>query len=256
MKPICEAAKRAGEMAMEFLKKGFSTSTKSMRADVVTQADVECQRIIVEVLKQYYPEAIFVLEEGFEGGGIPKGETVFVVDPIDGTLNYSHSLPYFAVSIAMLSFGRIVEAAVYMPWSDEMFYAELGKGAFVNYERIVNRKRPSIDRALLVTGWPYDETKLNWAMRSVEKLTKLCQEVRIIGSSALELCYVAQGRFDGYWEIGLKPWDVAAGVLIAREAGIIVEGLQGEFDLERGDIVAAVPSIIEQLKSALVSCET
>ncbi|MCS7174237.1 inositol monophosphatase family protein [Pseudothermotoga sp.] len=253
MKPICEAAKMAGEMAMDFLKKELSVSTKSMRADVVTQADVECQKIIVEALKKYYPEAIFMLEEGFEGMSIPEGETVFVIDPIDGTLNYSHSLPYFAVSIAMLNFGKIVEAAVYIPWSDEMFYAKLGEGAFMNYKRIVNRRKPSIDRSLLVTGWPYDETKFNWAIRSVEKLAGLCQEVRVIGSSALELCYLAQGRFDGYWEVGLKPWDVAAGVLIAREAGIIVEGLRGEFNLESGEIVAAVPSIFGQLKSALVS---
>ncbi|MGB9789094.1 MAG: inositol monophosphatase family protein [Thermotoga caldifontis] len=252
MKPICEAARRAGEIAMEFFEKELSIKTKSMRADVVTQADVECQRVIVEVLKAHYPDAIFVLEEGFEGGKIPHGETVFVVDPIDGTLNYSHSLPYFAVSIARMSHGRIVEGAVYLPFSDEMFYAEEGKGAYLNGRRIVNDKKPSMDRALLVTGWPYDEGKMDWALRSVEKLSKLCQEVRIIGSSALELCYLACGRFDGYWEIALKPWDVAAGVLIAREAGVVVGGLNGEFDLESGEIVAATSTLFEQLRSALI----
>jgi myo-inositol-1(or 4)-monophosphatase len=145
-----------------------------------------------------------------------------------------------------------VEGAIYIPFTNEMFYAELGKGAFLNDKRILNEKRPTMDRSLLVTGWPYDETKLKWLMRSVEKLTEVCQEVRIIGSSALELCYLACGRFDGYWEIGLKPWDVAAGVLIAREAGVVVGGLNGEFDLESGEIVAAVPSIFEQLRFALV----
>lgn len=252
MRPICEAAKRAGEIAMNFFEKELSIKTKSMRADVVTQADIECQRVIVEVLKRYYPEAVFVLEEGFEGTAIPNAEKVFIVDPIDGTLNYSHSLPYFAVSIAMVSFGNIVEGAVYLPFTDEMFYAKLGEGSFLNGKRIVNEKRPSLDRSLLVTGWPYDETKLAWAMKSVEKLSRLCQEVRIIGSSALELCYLACGRFDGYWEVALKPWDTAAGVLVAREAGVVVESLDGEFSLESGEIVAAVPSIFEQLKSALM----
>jgi myo-inositol-1(or 4)-monophosphatase len=252
MRPICEAAKKAGEIAMRFFEKELSIKTKSMRADVVTQADVECQKVIVEVLKEHYPDAVFVLEEGCEETKIPNGETIFVVDPIDGTLNYSHSLPYFAVSIAKMSFGKIVEGAIYIPFTNEMFYAELGKGAFLNDKRIVNEKRPTMDRSLLVTGWPYDETKLKWLMRSVEKLTEVCQEVRIVGSSALELCYLACGRFDGYWEIGLKPWDVAAGVLIAREAGVVVGGLNGEFDLESGEIVAAVPSIFEQLRSALV----
>lgn len=252
MKPICEAARKAGEIAMKFFGKELSIKTKSMRSDVVTQADVECQRVIVEVLKAHYPDAIFVLEEGFEGGKIPHGDIVFVVDPIDGTLNYSHSLPYFAVSIARMSQGKIVEGAVYLPFSDEMFYAEEGKGAYLNGRRIVNNKEPSMDRALLVTGWPYDQNRMDWALRSVEKLSKLCQEVRIIGSSALELCYLACGRFDGYWEIALKPWDVAAGVLIAREAGVVVGGLNGEFDLESGEIVAATSTLFEQLRSALI----
>ncbi|HBT40029.1 MAG: Inositol-phosphate phosphatase [Thermotoga sp. 50_1627] len=252
MKPICEAAKKAGEIAMHFFEKELSIKTKSMRADVVTQADVECQKAIVEVLRKYYPGATFVLEEGCEETGIPSAETVFVVDPIDGTLNYSHSLPYFAVSVARLSFGKIVEGAIYIPFTDEMFYAELGRGALLNDKRIVNEKRPTMDRSLLVTGWPYDETKLKWSMKSVEKLSRMCQEVRIIGSSALELCYLACGRFDGYWEVALKPWDMAAGVLIAQEAGVVVGGLNGEFDLESGEIIAAVPSIFEQLRSALV----
>ncbi|MDI6863136.1 MAG: inositol monophosphatase family protein [Pseudothermotoga sp.] len=252
MRPICEAAKKAGEIAMHFFEKELSIKMKSMRSDVVTQADVECQKTIVEVLKKYYPSATFVLEEGYEEAKIPSVETVFVVDPIDGTLNYSHSLPYFAVSVARLSFGKIVEGAIYIPFTNEMFYAELGRGAFLNDKRIVNKKRPTMDRSLLVTGWPYDETKLKWSMRSVEKLSEMCQEVRIIGSSALELCYLACGRFDGYWEVALKPWDVAAGALIAQEAGVVVGGLNGEFDLESGEIVAAVPSIFEQLRSALM----
>ncbi|MFN3284159.1 MAG: inositol monophosphatase family protein [Pseudothermotoga sp.] len=251
MKLICEAAKRAGDFAKERFEKEHRIDIKTRVSDVVTEVDVECQKIIVDSILKHIPEAKFVLEEGDGDTKIPNAECIFVVDPIDGTLNYAHSFPYFAVSIARIDYLQITEAAVYLPMTDEMFYAKKGSGAFLNGTQIFNRNRPSLERSFLVTGWPYDEALFDWTLRTVERLTRITQEIRILGSSAAELCHLASGKFDGYWEVGLKPWDTAGGVLIATEAGITVTGLGRDYDLESGEIVAAVPSIHERLREIL-----
>lgn len=251
MKLICEAAKRAGDFAKERFEKEHRIDIKTRVSDVVTEVDVECQKIIVDSILKHIPEAKFVLEEGDGDTKIPDAECIFVVDPIDGTLNYAHSFPYFAVSIARIDYLQITEAAVYLPMTDEMFYAKKGSGAFLNGKQIFNRNRPSLERSFLVTGWPYDEALFDWTLRTVERLTRITQEIRILGSSAAQLCHLASGKFDGYWEVGLKPWDTAGGVLIAREAGITVTGLGRDYDLESGEIVAAVPSIHERLRETL-----
>ncbi|HEY8543006.1 MAG TPA: inositol monophosphatase family protein [Pseudothermotoga sp.] len=251
MKLICEAAKKAGIFAREKFEKEHVINVKTRVSDVVTEVDVTCQKIIVDTISKHLPEARFVLEEGDGGTKIPNAECIFVIDPIDGTLNYVHSLPYFAVSIARIDYGEITEAAVYLPMTDEMFYARKGSGAFLNGIQIVNKNRPSLEKSFLVTGWPYDESLFDWTLKSIEKLTKITQEIRILGSSAAELCYLACGKLDGYWEVGLKPWDTAGGVLIAREAGVIVTGLEKDYDLESGEIVAAIPSIHEKLREIL-----
>lgn len=251
MKLICEAAKKAGVFAREKFEKEHVINVKTRVSDVVTEVDVTCQKIIVDTISKHLPEARFVLEEGDGGTKIPNAECIFVIDPIDGTLNYVHSLPYFAVSIARIDYGEITEAAVYLPMTDEMFYARKGSGAFLNGTQIVNKNRPSLEKSFLVTGWPYDESLFDWTLKSIEKLTKITQEIRILGSSAAELCYLACGKLDGYWEVGLKPWDTAGGVLIAREAGVIVTGLEKDYDLESGEIVAAIPSIHEKLREIL-----
>ncbi|WP_041083931.1 inositol monophosphatase family protein [Thermotoga profunda] len=251
MKLICEAAKKAGIFAKEKFEKEHVINVKTRVSDVVTEVDVTCQKIIVDTILEHLPEARFVLEEGDGGTKIPNAECIFVVDPIDGTLNYVHSLPYFAVSIARIDYGEITEAAVYLPMTDEMFYAKKGSGAFLNGTQIVNKNRSSLEKSFLVTGWPYDESLFDWTLKSIERLTKITQEIRILGSSAAELCYLACGKLDGYWEVGLKPWDTAGGVLIAREAGVIVTGLEKDYDLESGEIVAAIPSIHEKLRKIL-----
>ncbi len=251
MKSICEAAKRAGDFAKERFEREHRIDIKTRVSDVVTEVDVECQKIIVDTILKHFPEAKFVLEEGDGDTKIPNAECIFVVDPIDGTLNYAHSFPYFAVSIARLDYLQITEATVYLPMTNEMFYAKKGSGAFLNGTQIFNRNRPSLDKSFLVTGWPYDESLFDWTLKTIERLSKITQEIRILGSSAAELCYLASGKFDGYWEVGLKPWDTAGGVLIAREAGITVTGLEDDYDLESGEIVAAVPSIHERLMEVL-----
>ncbi|MGB9900943.1 MAG: inositol monophosphatase family protein [Pseudothermotoga sp.] len=251
MKLICEAAKKAGILAKERFDKEHTIDTKTRVSDVVTEVDFACQKIIVDTILKHLPEAKFVLEEGNGDTTIPNAKCIFVVDPIDGTLNYTHSLPYFAVSIARVDYGEITEAAVYLPMTDEMFYAKKGSGAFLNGTQIVNKNNPTLERSFLVTGWPYDESLFDWTLRTIEKLARVTQEIRILGSSAAELCHLACGKLDGYWEVGLKPWDTAGGVLIAREAGVVISGLTGDYDLRSGEIVAAVPSIHERLREIL-----
>ncbi len=251
MKLICEAAKRAGDYAKERFESEHTINIKTRVSDVVTEVDLACQKIIVDTILKHLPHAKFVLEEEDVNTKIPDAECIFVVDPIDGTLNYAHSLPYFAVSIARIDYGQIAEAAVYLPMSGELFYAKKGSGAFLNGVQIVNKNSPSLERSFLVTGWPYDESLFDWTIRTIERLARVTQEIRILGSSAAELCYLACGKLDGYWEVGLKPWDTAGGVLIAQEAGVIVTGLEKDYDLESGEIVAAVPSIHQNLRKIL-----
>ncbi len=210
-----------------------------------------CQEIIVETIKKSFPEAKFVLEEGDGEKKIPDYECVFLVDPIDGTLNYSHGLPFFGVSIARLDRGQITEAAVYVPMTDELFYAKKGLGAFLNGKRIYNDRSPTLEQSLVVTGIPYINELFGWTFKSIFEVSKVVQEVRILGSASIELCYLACGRLDGYWEVGLKPWDIAAGVLIATEAHVQISGIKGDFDLESGEILASVKSIHKQLKRIL-----
>ncbi|GAB4311740.1 inositol monophosphatase family protein [Pseudothermotoga elfii] len=253
MKIICEAAKIAGIFAKERFFQEHIVNVKGRSSDVVTEVDFACQKMIVDFISTHLPEARFILEEGDGCKEIPDAECVFIIDPIDGTLNYSHSLPFFAVSIARLDYREITESAVYLPASDELFYAKKGKGAFLNGRQIFNKNSPSLEKALLVTGWPYEEKLFEWTLKSIEKMTFLSQEIRIFGSAAAELCYLACGRFDGYWEIGLKPWDTAGGVLIARESGVLVESINGKFDFKTGEIIAAVPSIFEKFRDILRS---
>lgn len=221
----------------------------------MTEVDLECQRMIVDGILKHFPQARFVLEEADGDVEIPNAESIFVVDPIDGTLNYTHSFPYFAVSIARMDYLQTTEAAVYLPMTQEMFYAKRGHGAFLNGTQIFNDKKPTLESSFLVTGWPYDDSLFDWTIKTIEKLSRITQEIRIFGSSAAELCYLACGRLDGYWEVGLKPWDTAGGVLIAREAGIVVTGIEEDYDPESGEIVAAVPSIHEKLRAILREIE-
>ncbi len=251
MQVICEAALKAGKFALEKLGNIERIETKSRSSDVVTEVDMACQKIIVEIIEAELKNAEFILEEGNGEKKIPNVECVFVVDPIDGTLNYSHSLPIFGVSIARLDYGEINEAAVYIPFSDELFYARKNFGAFLNGKQIRNDKNPTLENALVVTGIPYVESLFDWTFKSIFEIAKFVQEVRILGSASVELCYLASGRLDAYWEIGLKPWDIAAGALIASEAGVQISGITKDFDLESGEILASVRSIHKQLKKIL-----
>ena len=240
-----DVAREAGRVLLRYKGRLSRVEKKSSISDLVSEADYESQRVVFEGLDGF--GAKLVGEENYSGESIREGE-VFLVDPLDGTLNYVHGLPYYSVSIARLIDGKIVEGVVYIPESDEMFHALSGEGAFLNGERIEISKTEDLSSSLVVTGWPYDEIGTQKTYRLIEKVNESVQEIRILGSCAAELAYLACGRIDGYFEMGLGPWDMAAGYVIALEAGAVISSMSGEdFDLSSGEIIASVPPIHEQL---------
>jgi myo-inositol-1(or 4)-monophosphatase len=195
--------------------------------DLVTEVDHQSEAYLLGELKRDFPSHhIFTEESGIIEGNV---EDIWYLDPLDGTVNYAHHVPIFSVSIAYASRGTLVLGAVYDPLRDEMFSAERGKGAYLNGKRLQPSSVTELRRSLLVTGFPYDTwdtPRDNFA--NFVRLAKLTQGVRRLGSAALDLTYVAAGRLDGFWELSLRPWDVAAGGLICEEAGARVTNIRGE----------------------------
>jgi myo-inositol-1(or 4)-monophosphatase len=189
------------------------------------------------LLDAFPTHAILAEEGGAHSGTDPRYR--WIVDPLDGTTNYAHGFPFFCVSIGLEVEGRLTLGVVYAPSLDELFVAEAGRGATVNDRPIHVSSIDDLDQALLATGFPYDRAQFPRALRSFEVVSLRSQAVRRAGSAALDLCYVACGRFDGYWEHSVKPWDVAAGALLVREAGGSVSGTDGSaFGVESGQVLA------------------
>ncbi len=207
--------------------------------DLVTDADKAAEKLLVTAITKAFPEHAILAEEG---GKIGKqdAEFLWVIDPLDGTTNYAHGFPYFSVSIALLKNDNPVIGVVYNPISDEMFAAKLGCGAWLNDQTIKVSKIAQLKRSLLCTGFPYDMHQPNNNIERYAKLVKQTQGVLRVGSAALDLCQVACGRLDGFWECLLNPWDIAAGALIVQEAGGTVSGITDSvFNLYKGEIIAS-----------------
>jgi myo-inositol-1(or 4)-monophosphatase len=235
---------RSGDILREYFENhNYSISQKTSSFDLVTTADKESQKIIVCALSSRHPGIAVI---GEEGAKIEKHAKVFYVDPLDGTLNFVHKIPFFAVSIGYWENGEALIGVVFDPIRKNLFYAKKGEGAFLNRKRIKVSSPKSLGNALLVTGWPYNKDRHHEAVRDVKSVLNFT-EVRALGSAALELCYIATGTLDGYWEYSLSPWDLAAGVLIAKEAGAVISTPSGEeFDLFKGDILAIAPSLFQE----------
>jgi myo-inositol-1(or 4)-monophosphatase len=217
--------------------------TKKSDIDLVTEADLQAEKIILRILRRHFPHDNIISEEaGNDGQGSKR---TWLVDPLDGTTNFAHAFPFFAVSIALEVEEEIVLGIVYNPCMREYFEAVAGKGAYLNKKPLHVSKTSSLGESLLGTGFPYtihDEPER--VMELFEKMIVLAQGVRRPGSAALDLCYVAAGRFDGFWEEGLKPWDTAAGVVIVKEAGGTLTTFEGEpYNPYLKSIVAANPLI-------------
>jgi myo-inositol-1(or 4)-monophosphatase len=221
-------ARQAGAILRAGYDKEHQVGYKGV-IDLVTEVDHQSEKFLLgEVQKDFPGHHIFSEESGVILG---NDEQIWYIDPLDGTVNYAHHIPIFCVSIAYASRGSLTLGAVYDPMRDEMFLAERDQGAFLNGRALRASSVTELQRSLLVTGFPYnawDTPQDNFA--NFVKFGKLSQGVRRLGSAALDLCYVAAGRFDGFWEMALNPWDVAAGGLIAEEAGASVTSVTGAAD--------------------------
>jgi myo-inositol-1(or 4)-monophosphatase len=224
-------------------------------ADFVTVADQRTEKILIEELSRARPGYNFLVEESGVVEGPDKTHR-FIIDPLDGTTNFLHGIPHFAISIALEREGQFVSAVVFNPVTDEMYVAEKGHGAYLNDKRLRVAARKQMRTALLATGIPFLGREGHEVfLKDLQTVMALTSGVRRFGSAALDLAYVAAGRYDGFWERGLKAWDVAAGILLVREAGGVVSDLDGNQNmLEAGHILAASealhPQILKLLKGA------
>ncbi len=250
---MIRAARRAGRsLAKDFREvENLQVSVKGA-GDFVTRADIMAEKIIEEELRGGRPNYGWLGEESGAAKGTDPTRR-WIVDPLDGTTNFLHGLPHWSVSIALERKGVIVAGVVYDPTRDEMFIAEQGQGAWMNQSRLRVSGRRQLEQALFATGLPFAAfPELREKMHDVGRISPGCSGLRSTGSSALDLAYVAAGRFDGAWERGLKPWDMAAGILLVKEAGGFVEALSlNEKPLESGQFIAANDRIFDKLSHLL-----
>lgn len=239
-------ARRAGARQLELFRwRELPMQTKSSASDVVTQADKDSERIIINGLLSEYPDHSILSEEsGAMGGDGDKG-LQWVIDPLDGTTNYSQGLPVFSVSIALRENGRTMLGVVFAPYLNELFHATLHGGACLNGHAIHCSDKTDWATAVLCTGMPYDKgSNPDNNLANIARIAPQVRGVRRLGSAALDLCYVGAGFLDGYWEMNLNLWDIAAGELVAREAG----AKTGRWRRDRGESVyAATPALAPML---------
>ncbi len=245
-----KAARRAGSiitraaMNLERL-----TITRKAHSDFVSEVDRAAEEAIIKILLDAYPDHSILAEESGKSGQAGKSEYQWIIDPLDGTTNFLHGFPKYCVSIALLHRGVLSQAVIYDPVSDELFTASRGGGAFLNDHRIRVSKRIQLGESLIGTGFPFrDFTHMEAYLAMFKDLIPKAAGIRRPGSAALDLAYVAAGRYDGFWEAGLAPWDIAAGCLLILEAGGMVSDLEGNGQyLKSGQVVAGNPKIFAQL---------
>ena len=238
-----EVAIAAAEAAGEVLRSGFGHEQEieyKGEVDLVTEADERAEQAIKKVLQDTFPDYGILTEESGRIGGEDDEEARWIVDPLDGTTNYAHALPFFATSIALERNGEVVLGVVHDPMAEEMYAAERGQGATLNGQTIRVTDTDELIRALLATSFSHTQEDISVGLDLFGRLASLTRGVRQLGSGALDLCYVAAGRRDGCFERGLSAWDVAAGMLMVEEAGGKVSDYQGgEFDLEGAEMLAS-----------------
>jgi len=247
------AARRAGRaLIRDFGELANLQVSMKGPADFVSNADTRTERILVEELSKARPGYNFLVEESGVIEGPDKSHR-FIIDPLDGTTNFLHSIPHFAISIALEREGQLASAVVFNPVTDEMYTAERSHGAYLNEKRLRVAARKSLAEAVIATGMPFlGREGHERAIGELESVMAVSAGVRRFGAASLDLAYVAAGRFDGFWERGLKPWDVAAGILLVREAGGFVSDLEGgSRALDAGHILVANETLHPQLLKLL-----
>lgn len=243
-------ARQAGQILRAGYEQEHQVDYKGV-IDLVTEIDRQSEDYLLGEIRKTFPDHHILAEES---GGSRDGEDQWYIDPLDGTVNYAHNIPFFSVSIAYASNGTMSLGAVYDPMRDEMFSAERGKGAHLNGRLLRVSRAVELQKSLLVTGFPYDAWDSEFAnFDNFVKFSKLSRGVRRLGSAALDMCYVAAGRFDGFWELALNSWDVAAGGLICEEAGARVTNVYGDADYisPPQSVVATTPGIHDRMLEGL-----
>jgi myo-inositol-1(or 4)-monophosphatase len=235
-----EAAHAAGEIMRRQIQHVDAIPVdRKARHDYVSDVDRACEAEIVRQIQRFYPDHAFLCEESGASG---ENEAVWVIDPLDGTSNYLHGLPHFAVSIAHQVKGRTEHGVVYDPIRDELFHASRGSGAYLNNSRMRVSARNQLDGAILATAFPFRaRDKLQAYGRIFQAVFEKVEDFRRAGTASLDLAWVAAGRMDGYFEIGLNAWDVAAGTLLVREAGGVVMDFDGSDAVEEAGTIIAAP---------------
>lgn len=214
-----EAALLAGETLRQGFGTQFSISSKEGRHNLVTEYDHRSEKLIIDFLKQHIPNSHFLAEES-GATGQEKADLLWIIDPLDGTVNFAHQIPVFAVSIAARREGKVISGVVYQPITHELFVAEIGKGAFLNGQKLRVSEVRNIEMAILAVGFPYDLAKNpGRCIDHFVDILKLGIPIRRLGAAAIDLAYTAAGRFEGFFEVKLAPWDIAAGKLLVEEAG-------------------------------------
>lgn len=253
IRPIAaEAARLGGQILMSY-RDAFKAKLKAPK-DLVTDADVASQRAIADLLTARFPDSFFVGEEdGFNSVRPEPGQLCWIVDPLDGTANYVHRLQNFSVSIGAAIDGKLLAGVVFDPTTNELYEAALGEGAWLNGERIHQSGCVDMESAMVACSFASSVTREAPEIQQFVEVLVRCQALRRLGSAALNLCYVAAGRLDAYWALAVKPWDIAAGALIATEAGALLTGANGNpFDLWNPHLaIASTPELHQQLLECL-----
>jgi myo-inositol-1(or 4)-monophosphatase len=252
-----KAARRAGSVINRASLNGGLLDIETKQAnDFVTQVDKAAEAAIIEVIRKAYPDHAILAEESGDSESAAtakRAEYRWIIDPLDGTTNFIHGFPQYCVSIGVQFRDAAAHAVVFDPTNNELFVASKGHGAYLNDRRIRVSKCIGLQPALVGTGFPFKElSRMDLYMRQLRAMMSSTAGVRRAGAAALDLAYVACGRLDAFWELGLSKWDMAAGALLIREAGGLVAGLTGEPDyMETGDIVAATPKVFSQFLAAI-----
>jgi myo-inositol-1(or 4)-monophosphatase len=258
MHPTLTIAVKAARRAGNFINRSardldLLTITTKGPKDFVSEVDRAAEAAIVETILDAYPDHAILAEEGTAKGANADAENLWIIDPLDGTTNFLHGFPQYCVSIGLQQHGQITQAVIYDPVRNDLFTATRGRGAFLNDRRIRVSKRDHLRDCLIGTGFPFrDGSYLDTYLRMMKAMIEQTAGLRRPGAAALDLAYVAAGFYDGFWEVGLNPWDVAAGSLLVQEAGGLIGNLSGEGDfVYGGQVIAANPKVFAQMVTAL-----
>ncbi len=241
----------SGEILRNNFGKTHKIYSKTSEIDLVTEIDKKSEGMIIKTINKNFPEHNIVSEESEMQNR--NSEYTWFIDPLDGTTNYAHNFPIFCVAMAVAKEQKIILSAIYIPFFNELFFAEKDKGAYLNKKRIHTSKTNKLIKSLLATGFPYDVRKTKQSnFNNFKNFSKRCQGVRRPGSASVDLAFVSCGRLDGFWEMKLKPWDIAAGMLLVKEAGGKVSNFHGgEVDILSGKILASNGKIHKQMQDVL-----